>query len=355
MEKINRIKLILTFILVFTVGLVHSQDSTVELFMPDGQLHDRPVRVYVSGIDDSQPTNFRLYLVNLEKNKYGSKKSIDEAALSKIKGEVPFVISRNQQWTMRINGNSETRTGTLLLFDLQRFQIPIFAPGKHALPILNYGQGKTVVSKKEIFISHRAGAVRLVIIIIIPLILFLCFLSKKDYYLLGLLSTADGRMSVSLTQMFLWTVAVGASVLIFGLTRLDVPHIPESLWVLMGLSVTTSAVSHFQTDSLSEIKRRKKTEVVVKPKLSHLVMVKLPDGREDADLSKAQLLFWTVITLTIYFMKSYSTGEIWDVPDALLILMGISQTGFLARKQLLIRQEAEPLKTLELKSESGKK
>ena len=177
--------------------------------------------------------------------------------------------------------------------------------------------------------------------------------------MLGLLSTADGRMSVSLTQMFLWTVAVGASVLIFGITRLKVPDIPASLWVLMGLSVTTSVVSHFQTDSLHKEKRLRGVQIPrkgqVKPSFKHLLMVKLPDGGDDADLSKAQLLFWTLVTLVIFFVKSYAAGDLWDVPPALLVLMGISQSGYVSRKQLLVKQEKEETQEKKKKRETAGK
>ena len=67
-------------------------------------------------------------------------------------------------------------------------------------------------------------------------------------------------------------------------------------------------------------------------------MIKVPGG-EDADLVKTQLLFWTAITLTIFVVKSVVEGELWDVPTQLLALMGISQAGFLTRKQFILNQE----------------
>lgn len=91
-------------------------------------------------------------------------------------------------------------------------------------------------------------------------------------------------------------------------------------------------------------------------------MVSVPGGRPDADLSKAQLLFWTVITITIFIIKSAEAGQLWNVPPQLVTLMGISQAGFLTRKQFLVyherkqtkEKEAEKRKTKEKKSESKK-
>ncbi|MFX1554742.1 MAG: hypothetical protein ACFFBV_12505 [Promethearchaeota archaeon] len=307
--------------------------------MPDGQLFNRPVRVYVSGVDDSLLKNPRLCLVKPRQDK-----SVlgDKDSLLKDRKR-PDIISRDQQYEKEING---LKTGTLLLFNLNDFHIPWYKPGTRVLPVFCYGKEQVIVADREVYISHRLGAIIFTIMIIAPLLAILNFLSRKDErYLLGLLSTADGRMSVSLTQVFLWTVAVGSSVLMFAVTRLQVPHIPESLWVLMGLSVTTGVVSHFQTDSLLKEKRnRGDTGDKTKPNLRHLLMVKLPLEGEDADLSKAQLLFWTVVTLMIFLYKSYMAGDLWDVPPALLLLMGISQAGYVSRKQLLVNQEKRETK-----------
>lgn len=355
MHGISRFALIGGLLLALSPGLAQAQDRTVELYMPDGQLFDRPVRVYVSGIENSILTDPRLCCVKPRRDNNAAGRP---NSLCQDEGKTPDIIARDQRWTNEITG--ETRTGTLLLFNLRDLYIPWYLPGIRVLPVLCYGQEQPIVSDREVYISHRLGAIIFTIIIIAPLIVILNFLSSKDErYLLGLLSTADGRMSVSLTQMFLWTVAVGASVLIFGITRLKVPHIPASLWVLMGLSVTTSVVSHFQTDSLQKEKRRRGIKIdkkgEVKPSLKHLLMVKLPNGDDDADLSKAQLLFWTVVTLMIFFVKSYVAGDLWDVPSALLILMGISQTGYVSRKQLLVQQEKEETRENKKKRRNGGK
>jgi hypothetical protein len=336
-----RFTFIIILLLALSSGLVYAQDKTVELYMLDGQLFNRPVRVYVSGLVDSLLINPRLYLVSMSKDK--SALSAKNGLLND-KGISPGIIARDQKYEREINA---PKTGTLLVFTLDDFHIPWYQPGISVLPVLYYGKEQVIVADREVYIAHRLGAIFFTTMIIALLIIVLNFLSKKDEgYLLGLLSTSDGRMSVSLTQVFLWTVAVGASVLIFAVTRLQVPNIPDSLWILMGLSVTTGVVSHFQTDSLQEEKRkRRKTsdekKPITKPKLKHLIMVRLPSGEDDADLSKAQLLFWTLVTLTIFLIKSYIAGYLWDVPPALLVLMGISQTGYVSRKQLLVHQEKQ--------------
>jgi len=52
----------------------------------------------------------------------------------------------------------------------------------------------------------------------------------------------------------------------------------------------------------------------------------------DLSLSKAQMLFWTILLLVIFVSKSILDGAIWEVPWPLVALMGFSQAGYLAPK-----------------------
>jgi hypothetical protein len=56
-------------------------------------------------------------------------------------------------------------------------------------------------------------------------------------------------------------------------------------------------------------------------------------GRDpELSLSKAQMLFWTVLLLVLFVSKSILEGQIWAVPWELVALMGFSQAGYLAPK-----------------------
>ena len=151
-------------------------------------------------------------------------------------------------------------------------------------------------------------------------------------------------MSVSLAQMALWTLVVGGMVLMFGLMHLQVPNIPETLVFLMGFSVTTSVVGHFQAKEIITHSKGKRPGSRGKKGPSAPTVRSLSDLLGDLvtiegepDLAKAQMLFWTVITLVLFVVKSLLDGNLWDVPTMLVFLMGISQGGFLARKQMAVR------------------
>ena len=65
--------------------------------------------------------------------------------------------------------------------------------------------------------------------------------------------------------------------------------------------------------------------------LRNLVLV-FPPAEGELSLSKAPMLFWTIVLLTLFISKSLLDGAIWEVPWALVALMGFSQAGFLVPK-----------------------
>jgi hypothetical protein len=320
------------------------------MYMPDGQLIDSPIHVYVQGIDNSVLQNAQLSLEYRKRDKKTAGSENTEGD-QKVEGEIPVKVFRmiqNQQFEREIKGKKETTSGTELIFffPVDQVKIPWYKAGTIFLPILYDEQGKPIARSRHVYIIHKLGTVIFVFMIIAPIVVVINFLARTDRRLFGikeLLRTADGRMSVSLTQAFLWTLAVGASVLMYGVSRLEVPDIPVSLWVLMGMSAATGVIGHYQADSVNKERvSRGATAKREAASLKQLVMVKLPDGTDDPDLSKAQLLFWTVITLSIFIIKSYTAGTLWDVPESLLVLMGISQMGYMSRQQTIIQLERKP-------------
>ena len=46
-------------------------------------------------------------------------------------------------------------------------------------------------------------------------------------------------------------------------------------------------------------------------------------------------------------VKSLLEGELWDVPTQLVALMGVSQAGFLSRKEMSVGEQSKNVKELE--------
>jgi hypothetical protein len=148
----------------------------------------------------------------------------------------------------------------------------------------------------------------------------------------------DGHLSLAQTQVACWTVAVGAIVLAYGLVRLKIPDIPESLLVLMGASLVTGDIGFFRDAQKQQAAAGGPGAAIPQVDTWHvndLLRIFTPGaGQQPGDLSlaKAQMLFWTVLLIVLFVVKSVLDGAIWNVPWELVALMGFSQAGYLAPK-----------------------
>ena len=134
-----------------------------------------------------------------------------------------------------------------------------------------------------------------------------------------------------MTQVACWTVAIGCVVLGYGLVRLEVPNIPASLLVLMGASLVTGGIGFFKDAQKLQAAAAAAGAAPARRTWASGDLVRVfPSG--ELSLAKAQMIFWTFILLTLFIAKSVLDGAIWDVPWALVALMGFSQAGYLAPK-----------------------
>ncbi len=179
------------------------------------------------------------------------------------------------------------------------------------------------IGAREVNVGSIVTAVFWTVFVVGLVLTTLIRLSKNKPLLF--LSSIDGHLSLAKTQVACWTVAVGFVVLSYGLIRLDIPNIPQSLLALMGASLVTGGVASFQDDK--ELKENKTGSI---PRLTDLVRAHATDGH--MSLAKAQMLFWTALLLLLFVTKSLLDGAIWEVPWELVALMGFSQAGYLAPK-----------------------
>jgi len=211
--------------------------------------------------------------------------------------------------------------------------------------------------EREIVLGNALGGFIWTSLIIIVFLLIVCWLAKRiGEHIIEFIYLSNKRVSLSLFQMAFWTIAVGFMVMWYGFMRLRVPHIPDTLIWLMGFSVGTSGVGHFQAHLLQkgqkrkeQLKNNKNEEQNLNPgraKLGSMLTLNV-DGDDFLSLAKVQLLFWTVITLILFITKSYLDGQLWDVPYQLVLLMGVSQAGFLGRNQMAVHEFEKEIKGIE--------
>lgn len=171
-----------------------------------------------------------------------------------------------------------------------------------------------------------------------------------------LIKGRDGKPSASKLQFFLWTaVALFSYVTIlsarFYKGNYDViDEIPKNLLIAMGFGVVTMAAAKGITVSYVSSGRADKkpakpttdpenklnADSIAKPKADSPDWVYRDDDGYP-DLSKIQLIAWTLIALVMYLIRldyqmNASLSTLPDIDPALMVLMGLGQGAYLGKK-----------------------
>ncbi|MGD9789005.1 MAG: hypothetical protein AB7Q00_08045 [Phycisphaerales bacterium] len=162
-----------------------------------------------------------------------------------------------------------------------------------------------------------------------------------------LLRGEDGKPSTSKLQFFLWTTAFAYSVgaflaLKWGPLAVTInPALPTSLYAAMGMATTLIGAKgitiHNMKSGLLSTKGGPSSTKCASP------LYFLTDDNEQVQLTKVQLLFWTLVAITAYLRAVLSivaaaepgtTVHLPDIDPMLVSLVGIGQATYLGRKLL---------------------
>lgn len=193
---------------------------------------------------------------------------------------------------------------------------------------------------------------------------FFAFLALAAFYWISVMVTrstnpfhiamgADGRLSTSKFQFFVWTgVVVFVYVLLFGSIG-DPKHqeailtnFPPNVLLVMGFSIATAVGAKGITVSYlnsGQIAKPASSQAGGDASLSGLVT---HDDSGTPDLTKLQMLIWTAIACTVYLYKVYhalpgigscdlkiqGACKFPDIDPSLMVLMGLSQGAYLGNK-----------------------
>jgi|KBSMisStaDraftv2_1062788.scaffolds.fasta_scaffold58110_2 hypothetical protein len=151
---------------------------------------------------------------------------------------------------------------------------------------------------------------------------------------------ADGRPSTSKLQFWLWTIVVLFSYVALYAARVQdhkydpITEIPANLLIAMGFAIVTATAAKGITTSFVQ------NGDLVKPPASPQTsgasqVLKEDDG--SLDLSKIQMLAWTVIGLGVYLIllnHNLRTAPyaLPNIDSALMVLMGLGQGAYLGKK-----------------------
>ena len=335
-----------------------------KLYAPGSQLRSWPMRVFVTRDLPMEPPpvltlSFGHAVLDAKQN------SCADIPASQV--------ARHQLWTggAGVDKADSQHVGTFLVFDLSSSNctFPFWKPMTRALPMVTWAESSKVCEECKIMgteyinLGNPATALGLAAIIVAFIAGLILFVAERGRQgrVIELLFSSDGHLSLAMCQMALWTLAVGFMVLFELLIKLDAADIPTSLIVLMGLSVATTGASYRlntrdDTPSGPGVQPVGQDGVQAQPQVpapvaqagnpaprlsprqrdwsvSDLVSIPSPDGTTTTlALSRAQMLFWTLIVVAMFIAKSVMSQSLWDIPWALVALLGVSQVGYLGGK-----------------------
>jgi len=370
--------LLLLFFFGFFSGNSYSQKQGNEIIVLESQIVNEYFEVFITSTAIYDTMYPKLYLLNPVIEKGNSSKPTKANRFYE-----PSYIIRDYIMTVKIDSTDKEKQkiGSLLFFDVSDLNIPKYIPGVTVKPIINYTdhikskdtsgikverKDISITTDKNILIGNRFGARFWTFISFVAFFLFLFLLTKNDGKpILGLACTKENTLSMSLMQLAIWTIVVGFMVLTFGLIQHKIPHIPNSVLVLLSASAVTGVLGHIQSNKYLKTSQKiigktsnnnggnngdkevydyydykLKWRINLK-KFSGLLqtMFYFPDSSQysrrnnEPSLAKAQIFFWTLVTIILFIVKSNREGELWDIPDQFIALMGLSQITFLVRKQ----------------------
>ena len=311
--------------------------TSIRLIVADGQLTSHPLRVFVTHhITESMSPTLRLMPSHtLLKAQAGEGNPIE-----------PSIVAPDQQETVEVNGTQTSLNGTVLVFDVRNYPVSLIKAMTRVEPVLEWNEpnGDNAVPARALGPAIYLGNITIAVIYTVIAVAFvlaaivrLLTTSWPLWKNAGdLLRGPNGKISLSRLQVIVWTIAIGALVLLYGMIRLNVPDIPETLVMLMGMSVLTTGISQAKvTQQVQNAQAAAAANNALPPNPPPQAPLRWGDLLRDDDgpsLAKTQLLFWTVLTISLFVAKSLLGGALWDVPGQLVALMGISQVGYLGQK-----------------------
>ncbi len=326
-------------------------NESAQLYMPDGQMQSHMIRVFINkDITESMKPELVLHG--------------DHTLTQTLPWEnspIPvYRLSRNHLWMQKVDNQAMPTQGTLMLFNLQKCKAPPYKAMIRITPTLTWKEGDqtfNVIGENEVYLAYPIAAALWSGGVIVAIAIFIAFMSWKTTTginrpplarIFAGLANPDGSLSMWRAQLAAWTLAIGGVVFGFGLIRLEVPEIPETLIALMGLSLATGGLSAIKQPPGPDKKRKTAADDHGSSKAAtteHKQIVFLPMRLSDlvtnfnketklreVSVAKAQMVFWTILTLGIFLTKSITDGTLWPVPWQLVALMGMSQAGYVTPK-----------------------
>jgi len=180
----------------------------------------------------------------------------------------------------------------------------------------------------EVYLVGQWGAFSIAIgFVVVVLLLTLLVKSQNGF---NFFQSPDGAVSVSKVQVWIWTMTLIFSYVYLFLWHGPPKEFPNSLWELMGISALSSGTARYLV-AVTGKTGQPAPEVQQKIAKQRWLVSMLSDDGEPS-MMRLQMFGWTLVTVFLFLMYLSKNSALWDVPNTLVILMGISHVGYLGDK-----------------------
>jgi len=145
-----------------------------------------------------------------------------------------------------------------------------------------------------------------------------------------LITTPDGYASLSQLQMVLWTFVVAASAVYVMVLSGELIEVTTGTLVLLGISGAVSVGTKLHDNAQAPNPPGSASEPR-KPRWSDLVVNEV-NGKREIDITRVQMLYFTLVTASFVVMRVLTTYVIPEIPQGFQILMGISNAVYFGSK-----------------------
>jgi hypothetical protein len=197
--------------------------------------------------------------------------------------------------------------------------------------------GQTVVSATQVGVTDVFVAVA--VVVVVGALVWLTMDRIARYrgvrgrnLLLRVISTRDGYASLSQFQIVLWTVVVGMSAIYVMTLSGNLISISDGTLILLGIASAAALAARIPSSGQQVSAPPDLTAVPVTPEWSDLV---IPDrSTREIDVTRLQMLAFTLITAAFVLVKVIVDYEIPSIPANFLVLMGISNGVYVGGRRL---------------------
>ena len=148
---------------------------------------------------------------------------------------------------------------------------------------------------------------------------------EKTGFLIRIVTTPDGYASLSQLQIVLWTFVVAGSAVYVMVLSGELIQVTTGTLVLLGISGAVSVLARWQDAA------QPPADAPRLPRWSDLVVNDV-NGHREIDVTRVQMLYFTVITAIFVVMKVLTSYVIPEIPEGFQILMGISNAVYVGSK-----------------------